>query len=347
MRQRVTARQVAERAGVSRATVSFVLNDVHGSRITPETRERVLQAAEELGYHPDISGRRLATGQTHLIAYVERQPPGEVFSDGFWPEVLHGIHDTALEAGYEVMFAPDATLEGKSRCTRILQGGYADGAIISGPRVDDQELIELLESNAPIVLQGSWPDSDVMAVDVDNIASAKIATEHLIDLGHSQVGLILHAPKVYHATIDRQTGYQQALDERNIPANPDLVAQANFSPASGEAAMAELLALQAPPTAVFATSDTVAIGALRAIRRQGLQVPQDIAVVGFDDISYTEYFDPPLTTIRLPAYELGRASAELLMSILAGQNPEPKRRLLASELIVRSSCGARQAVKSN
>lgn len=343
MRQRVTARQVAERAGVSRATVSFVLNDVHGARIAPETRNRVLDAAEELDYHPDISGRRLATGQTNLIAYVERQTPRQVFSDGFWPEVLHGVHDTALSANYEVMFAPDAILEGESRCTRLLRGGYVDGAIISGPRVDDEELITLLEAGAPIVLQGSWPDPEVLAVDVDNVSSAKKATDHLLDLGYSQVGLILHANQVYNAAKDRLDGYKKALASRGITFEHALVAQADFTPTSGEAAMNSLLELPSPPSAVFCTSDTVAIGAMRAIRRHGLRVPEDIAIVGFDDIPLAEYFDPSLTTIRLPAYQLGQASADLLLALLEGRVPESKRRLLQSELVIRRSCGAQKS----
>lgn len=346
MRQRVTARQVAERAGVSRATVSFVLNDVRGARIRQETRDRVLSAAEELGYHPDITGRRLATGQTNLIAYVERQTPQQVFSDGFWPEVLHGIHDTALAADHEVMFAPDAVLDGESRCTRLLRGGYVDGAIISGPRVDDEELLDLLEAGAPIVLQGSWPDPEVMAVDVDNVASAKLATEHLLDLGHSQVALILHAPEAYNAAKDRMAGYRQALAERGVNFNPSWVAHADFTPISGERAMQQLLQLPDRPSAVFATSDTVAIGAMRAIRRQGLRIPQDMAIVGFDDIPLAEYYSPPLTTVRLPAYQLGEASAAMLMDLLANKPPEPRRRLLDSELIVRSSCGALQTTKA-
>lgn len=340
MRQRVTARQVAERAGVSRATVSFVLNDVSGSRIRQETRERVLDAAEELGYHPDVTGRRLATGQTNLIAYVERQSPEKVFSDGFWPKVLHGIHDSALAAEYEVMFAPDAVRGGESRCTRLLRGGYVDGAIISGPRVDDQELLDLLDAGAPIVLQGSWPDPEVWAVDVDNVTSAKQATEHLLDLGHSQVALILHASKSYNAASDRFAGYQQALADHGLEFQPHLVAQADFTPESGEEAMEQLLELPDRPGAVFATSDTVAIGAMRSIRRHGLSIPQDVAIVGFDDIPLAEYFDPPLTTIRLPAYELGQASAALLMAALANEGREPKRKLLQSKLIVRRSCGA-------
>jgi DNA-binding LacI/PurR family transcriptional regulator len=175
---------------------------------------------------------------------------------------------------------------------------------------------------------------------VDNVTSAKQATEHLLDLGHSQVALILHASKSYNAASDRFAGYQQALADHGLEFQPHLVAQADFTPESGEEAMEQLLELPDRPGAVFATSDTVAIGAMRSIRRHGLSIPQDVAIVGFDDIPLAEYFDPPLTTIRLPAYELGQASAALLMAALANEGREPKRKLLQSKLIVRRSCGA-------
>lgn len=341
MKRRVTSRQVAERAGVSRTTVSFVLNDVPDMRIPLETRERVQRAAEELGYHPNASARRLVTGQTNLIAYVERQAPDHIFTDGFWPEVLRGAHDAALSQDYEVLYAPDAIVEGMGRCARLLLGNHVDGAIISGPREGDRELVRLIELGAPLVIQGSWPDRSIPAVDVDNAFAAKKAVRYLVDLGHTKIGLMLHAPAEYIASRDRRIGFEEALAEAGVAREPDWIVQANFTPESGEAAMEQLLTGEDRPTAVFATSDTIAIGGMMAARRAGLKIPDDIAFIGFDDIPMARYQEPPLSTVRLPAYDLGRESGKLMTEILSGRMPDSAHRTLQSELVIRQSCGGR------
>lgn len=341
MERRVTARQVAERAGVSRATVSFVLNDSPGMRIRDETRTRVLNAARDLGYHPNASARRLVTGQTNLIAYVERQAPERAFTDTFWPEVLRGVHDAARASDHEVLFAPDDGAEpGDGRCTRLLRGNHVDGVILSGPRSDDREVAQLIEESAAIVLQGDWPGVEVPSVDIDNQSAARSATEHLIRLGHRRIGALVHAPPAYTAAEARLQGYLEALEQHSVPLKQELIARAHFTPASGERALQQLLELESRPTAVFATSDTVAIGAMRAARRAGLSIPQDLALVGFDDVPISRYVDPPLTSVRLPAYRLGWACADLLFQVMEGETQDQSRLLLDTELIVRRSCGA-------
>lgn len=340
MPRRVTSRQVAELAGVSRTTVSFVLNDVPSARIGETTRTKVLEAARTLGYHPHASARRLVTGQTNLIAYVERHATAQVFSDSFWPEVLRGVHDGALEFDHELLFAPDLVLNGAGRTSRLLLGNYVDGVIISGPQTEDHEVIDLLELGVPIVIQGAWPDPEVPSVDVDNRAAACAATEHLIQLGHERIGIILHAPASYTSASLRYEGYRDALAQHDLAHRAALESQALFTPESGEAAMDHILDSEGRPTAVFTTSDTVAIGAMRSARRHGLSIPDDMALVGFDDVPISRYIEPALTTVRLPAYDLGRASAALMQEILQEAQPEQSRRILPSELIVRRSCGA-------
>ncbi|MGA9192549.1 MAG: LacI family DNA-binding transcriptional regulator [Anaerolineales bacterium] len=332
-----TIRDVARRANVGLGTVSRVLND--SPQVSETTRARVLDAAEALGFHPNISARRLVTGETRQIAYIERQSPAHVFSDSFWPQVLRGIHDAAQESGHEVLFAPDNKVQGQGRAGRLLRRNHVDGVIISGPRKDDAEVLSLIEEDAPLVVQGAWPDPHVPSVDVDNHAAAYQATDHLIGLGHRRIAIIIHSPAAYTSSMERYGGYRQALIDHGIPEDPALVGRARFTPASGERAMEALLKLDPMPTALFATSDTVAIGAMAAIRRHGLSVPGDFAVVGFDDVPIARYLDPPLTTIRLPAYELGKHSARLLVSRLAGEPLESPRHVLRSELIVRHSCG--------
>ncbi|MEJ2551268.1 MAG: LacI family DNA-binding transcriptional regulator [Anaerolineales bacterium] len=338
MRKRVTARDVADRAGVSRTTVSFVLNNVPGMRISEETRQRVLEAARDIDYHPNISARRLVTGRSYIIAYVERQSPKEAFADAFFPEALHGVHDAVYAAGYEVLFAPTEIDSGARRCSRLLRGGHVDGIILSGPRADDEELRDLLQTNAPIVLQGHMPGVPVASVDVDNVRAASMAVQHLIDLGFDDICMIVHAPLAFTAASARFQGYQQTLEENGLAYIEDRIQIADFTPVSGEEAMERLVETRPNTKAIFISSDTVAIGAIRAARRNGLRVPEDIAVIGFDDIPMAVYNEPPLTTIRLPAYGIGWGAANLLMRIISGDEVRQKNVLLETDLVVRSSC---------
>jgi len=340
MVKRVTSKEVAELAGVSRTTVSFVLNDVLGMRISEDTRQRVLDAARQLGYHPNVSARRLVTGKTSILAYVERQSAERAFADAILPQVLRGVYDAASENGYEVLLAPIPLRSGIDRCEYLLRGGHVDGIILSGPRSDDDGLRDLLTGDFPIVLQGQWPDVNVASVDIDNKSAAQIAVRHLINLGHTRIGVLLHAPLVFTAASARLQGCQAALQEAGLPFSPSQMAAADFSPSSGEAAMNALLDRNLDLSAVFATSDTVAIGAMQAVKSRGYRIPQDVAVVGFDDIPMSVYHEPPLTTMRLPAYGIGWAAADLLTRMIDGCDTAPSTDLLETELIVRSSCGS-------
>lgn len=340
MVKRVTSRDVAELAGVSRTTVSFVLNDVAGMRISADTRQRVLDAAAELEYHPNASARRLVTGQTRILAYVERQSPERAFADAILPQILRGVHDAAATAGFEVLFAPIPVRSGQGRCEQLLRGGHVDGIILSGPRTDDDDLRRILAAGAPIVLQGQWPDISVASVDVDNFKAAKMATEYLISLGHEQLGIILHAPQVFTAAEARLRGFKAALKAHGLPFHDDLIVTADFSPQSGELAMQQILQQSQKLTAIFVTSDTVAIGAIRAAKRLQFRVPEDLSFIGFDDIPMAVYYEPPLSTVRLPAYGIGWGAAELLIRMVSSEEAVTTTDLLETELVLRSSCKA-------
>jgi LacI family transcriptional regulator len=187
---------------------------------------------------------------------------------------------------------------------------------------------------------GQLPGSNFPFVDVDNQGGAALATRHLIGLGHKRIALITNAAPVYTASADRLAGYRQALEAAGLPFAPELVRYGNFTPQSGVAAMEELLQVEPRPSAVFVASDTVALGALQCLRRRGLRIPEDLAVVGFDDIPLVEFIDPPLTTVRLPAFGLGWGAGELLTRMIAGEEINNPRIILETELIVRESCGA-------
>jgi DNA-binding LacI/PurR family transcriptional regulator len=340
MTKRSTALDVAKKAGVSRTTVSFVLNNVKGVRISPETRERVLAATQALNYHPNASARQLVTGRTWTLAYVERQFPEHAFGDAFMPQVLRGVHDVAADQGFEVLVAAVPIEDEHGRCAQLVAGHHVDGLILSGPRSDDEDLLRLIESEAAIVIQGQAPKPDVPSVDVDNAAAARRATQHLLDLGHTRVGMIAHTSQRYTASRERVSGFRQEMEGRGQSVGRNWVIEADFTPASGEQAMDHLLEAHPELTAVLAGSDTVATGALRSARRHGRRVPDDLALVGFDDIPLSRYLDPPLTTMRLPAYALGKAAAEMVMRLIEGEMPDPPRLLLETELIVRQSCGS-------
>jgi LacI family transcriptional regulator len=340
MPKRATARDVAEKAGVSRTTVSFVLNDVAGIRISDDTRRAVLQAAADLGYHPDATARRMVSGRTRVLGFVLHQRPDQAYTDHFVPTVLNGFAQAASEQGYKVLFETIPPGEGAANFTGLLQERHVDGIALSGPRSDDDDLLRLHAAGAPIVLLGQLPGSQLAFVDVDNRGGAALATQHLLDLGHRRIGLITNADPVYTASADRLAGYRHALEAAGLPFNPAWVRYGNFTPQSGGEAMTALLDAAADLTAIFVASDTVALGALAALRRAGRVVPDDMALVGFDDVPMAEYLDPPLTTVRLPAYGLGWGAGELLTRRLAGEEIRHPQLLLETELIVRESSGA-------
>lgn len=339
MAKRATARAVAERAGVSRTTVSFVLNNVPGIRISDETRRLVLEAARALDYHPDATARRMVSGRTQVVGFVLRQNPDQAFADRFMPTVLDGFSQAATAQDYKVLFETIAPNDDSGGYTRLLRERHVDGIVLSGPRTDDEELLKLHSTGAPVVLLGQLPGSAIPSVDVNNRGGAAMATEHLLARGHRRIGLITNADPVYTAAADRLAGYQQALEAAGLAFAPGLVRYGNFTPQSGAEAMAQLLDLPEPPTAVFVASDTVALGALQAVRRSGRRVPDDVALVGFDDVPLSEFIDPPLTTVRLPAFGLGWGAAEMLHRLITGDEIRVAQLILDTELIVRESSG--------
>jgi LacI family transcriptional regulator len=312
-------------------------------RIPDETRQRVQEAARRLNYHPDATARRMASRRTHVIGFVLRQNSDQVFADHFLPQVLNGLSRAASAQGYHTLFEPIPPEDKASAYTRLIRERHVDGIVVSGPRFDDQALLQIHAEGAPVVLLGQLPHTNIPFVDVNNVGGARVATAHLLSLGHRRIGFITNAPLAYTASADRLAGYRQALAEAGQHYDESLVRFGNFTPQSGQAAMHELLSIVPRPTAMFVASDTVALGALHTIREHGLRVPDDLALVGFDDIPLAEFVVPPLTTIRLPAAGEGWGAAELLIRLIEGEdeirNPQI---ILDTELIVRESCGARR-----
>lgn len=335
--RRPTSRDVARLAGVSRTTVSLVLNDVPDVKISPETRERVRAAARELDYYPDVSARRLVSGKTRTIALIWHRGPAQTYRDAVLPGFLQGMTRSAQKMGYHVLFRP---IDPDDSYVELARGRHTDGLVLSGPRSDDPHLLELHEEGFPLVLHGQLPGTDIPSVDIDNIRAAEMAVNHLIALEHRHIVMVTNAPPPYTACCQRMEGYRQALEGSGIPYDESLIQFGNFDEESGQRAMENLLTHNEQPTAAFIASDMVAIGAIRSIRDRGLRVPDNIAVVGFDDIAAARFMVPALTTIHVPTYGLGWSAAEVLIRIIEQDPQSQSQVLLDTELVVRESCGA-------
>jgi LacI family transcriptional regulator len=338
--KRITSKDVALHAGVSRTTVSLVLNNVAGVQIPSRTRNRVLQAAKELGYVPEAAAKALASRRSNIIGLVLTRNPHHIGSDAFLTQILDILTDQVRKHGMRLLLDiieethhPDIYIE-LARARRI------DGIILSGPTHSDKALQVLANEGFPTVIMGELPGSSFYSIDIDNFAAAQMAVEHLIKLGHTRIGMITNAPLTYTASTERLRGYRFALEQAGLAFEENLVRYGDFDPQSGYEQMNQLLDQRPAMSAVFAASDVIAIGAMGAAREIGLRIPDDIALIGFDDIPFARYLDPPLSTVYLPATELASKALEVLFHLIAHQPPRSKHIRLDTQLVVRHSCGA-------
>jgi LacI family transcriptional regulator len=336
--RQVTSQDVANHAGVSRTTVSLVLNGVESIKISPETRQKVFDSAAELGYVPNAMAQALVSRWTQAIGLVFTRQPHHIASDSFLPQVLDGMLEVIRANNLRLLIDIIEPEHQERAYHQLVRAKRIDGIVFSGPRVDDIALVNLEKDGFPTVLMGQLPGSSFHSVDVDNRLAARQAVEYLISLGHRQIACITNAPVSYSASADRLLGYREALDQAGIPYMDDLVRFGDFEPESGYAQMSGLLAAGTPFTAGFVASDSVLIGANAAIRERGLRIPDDISLVGFDDIAWAQYAYPPLTTVRLPAQALGTQACTMLLQILSGESIPEKNLVLPTELIIRQSC---------
>jgi LacI family transcriptional regulator len=337
--RRVTSHEVAKLAGVSQSTVSIVLTGKQSIRISDATRQRVLQAAHQLGYHPNAAARALVRQQTRTIGLIVRECAEHMRENPFLPAVIEGISSVAEASDFLLLVQPVENARHPDFYMKLVLEGNVDGIIFSPTNLDDRFLIEQHPRNIPTVLWGRLPGIDLPFVDVDNAKAARTAVEHLIAQGHRRIACITVSTVEELASADRLRGYRLALETHGLPFDEAIVRYGNFDEQSGFEAMRSLLAMTHRPSAVFVASDVVAFGALRATRSAGLNVPQDLAVVGFDDIPASKYVSPPLTTVRLPVRELGVIATQMLLEMFQTGN-RPDSRLLDTELVIRESCGA-------
>ena len=337
--RRVTSTDVAKAANVSRTTVSLVLNDVKGIQIGEQTRLRVLQAAKDLGYVPNAAARALVSNRAQIIGLLLTRSPQHIASDGFLTQILDGLIEIVRAQGMRLLIDIIDPEHQKEVYLQLVRAKHIDGVILSGPRFDDEALQALVEDGFPMVLMGDIPGQDFYSVDVDNFAASRMAVSHLEKLGHTRIACITNASLSYTAASDRLRGYRSALEAANLPFDESIVRYGDFNINSGYAQMTNLLEAGVKFTAAFVASDEIALGAKAAIRDRGLKVPDDIALVGFDDLPIAFYMDPPLTTVHLPALDLARHACEMLIDILHGKSPARKQEILETYLVVRQSCG--------
>lgn len=338
--KRVTSQDVADLAGVSRTTVSLVLNEVQDIKISPATRRRVFHAARELGYVPDAAAQALASRRSQIVGLILTRSPHHVASDAFLTQTLDGLIEVTHQHNMRLIIDIIEPKHQKEVYLQMARAKHIDGILLSGPRFDDDALRALDDDGFPTVLLGQLPGADFCSVDVDNRAAAKDAVAHLLNLGHTRVACVTNASSSYTAAADRLLGYRQALEDHGIDFDPALVRYGDFDPKSGYESMADLLECGKDFSAVFVASDTVALGAVAAVHEHGLVIPDNIALVGFDDLSFSRYLSPPLTTVRLPAVGLARRAAEMMIQLLESGKIACRQVLLDTRLIVRKSCGA-------
>lgn len=326
-----TIREVAESAGVSYATVSHVINNTR--LVSPETRERVLAAMDALNYHPNALARSLRQGKTNTIGLVLPDS-----ANPFFAEISRSIEDEAFKKGYSV-FLCNTELDTQRELfyVDVLSKKQVDGIIFVAAGEQADSLDFLLRRRMPVVMiDRDVPNVEVDAVLTDNQLGGFLATRHLLELGHRRIACIA-GPSSITPSAERIIGYRRALEEAGLPYDETLVIRGDYHSQSGMEITHTILQMDPRPTAIFALNDLMALGALRAASEAGYSVPQDLAVVGYDDLELARFTNPPLTTIAQPKKEVGARAIDLLVDRMSRKSRAPSRLVLPPELIVRRS----------
>ncbi|WP_327005597.1 LacI family transcriptional regulator [Dactylosporangium sp. NBC_01737] len=330
---RPTLDEVASRAGVGRGTVSRVVNG--SPQVSPEARAAVQKAIDELGYVPNRAARALVTQRTDSVALVVSESEERVFGEPFFAGIVRGVSSALADTQLQLWLAMAQSPAERQRVEHHLTNQHVDGVMLLSLH-DADPLPGLLEQRGLPVVLGGRParmladgtpgvgagtlGTDVAFVDADNEGGARLAVGHLLDRNRRRIAAIA-GPQDMAAGVSRLAGYREAIERSGLPVDETLIAYGDFSEASGERAIHELLARNADVDAVFAASDLMAVGALRALRELGRRVPDDVSLVGFDDVAIARQTDPPLTTVHQPVEAMGREMVRLLLARIAGAAP--------------------------
>jgi DNA-binding LacI/PurR family transcriptional regulator len=326
---------VAAVAGVSKSTVSRVING--SEAVSPAARDLVRGVIARTGYRPNRAARSLVTRRTGSIGLVVSEPEGRVFSDPFFASMVRGVSVVVRERDIQLALLLADDESGQQQVLDYLRDGDLDGALLISPHARDPLPRRLVEEHLPAALSARpLHPTAISFVDVDSRAGARLAVGHLVDRGRTRIATIA-GPQDMSAGQDRLTGYRQALRRHRLPADAGLIGYGNFTRSSGADAMEEILSRTAPPDGLFVASDLMALGALAVLAERGLRVPQDVAVVGFDDSVAAVEARPALTTVHQPVEAMARALALTLLDRIADPDHPVTSQIFPPRLVVRRS----------
>jgi DNA-binding LacI/PurR family transcriptional regulator len=333
-RAQPTLEEVAARAGVSRATVSRVIND--SPRVSEVARAQVLAAIGELGYVPNRAARSLVTRRSNSIALIIAEPGTRLFSDPYFAGIVRGVSQGLAPTDEQLVLLMRQSADDLPRMERYLQNGHVDGVLMVSLHGDDDLPVRLQQRGVPVVVGGRpLVGGDVAYVDADNSGGAHRAVTHLIASGRTHIATIT-GPLDMGVGVDRRDGYRTAIVEAGAEVDPRYITEGDFGEDSGYEATRVLLHRVPEIDAIFAASDLMAVGALRALTEAGKAVPDDVALIGFDDSVAARTADPPLSTVRQPVARMGREMTRLLLDLIAGV-PRNPHMVLDTELVLRRS----------
>lgn len=335
-RRRVTHRDVAEKAGVSSTTVSFVLNGRTEANISEDTQRRVRDAARALGYMPSAAAQALVSGRSQTIGFV--MSGMNHFPSLTTSELIFGVFSVARQHNLRLLVDEVYEKDQNDSYLELAQAKSIDGLIITDPSLNNPGIEFLASHNFPVVVLGNLTDPRLCTIDFDNYGGARAVMEHLLSLGHTRIACITHTSDLSTSgAFERLQAYKDALAKAGILYDERLVRYGVLTEQSGYENMLNLLDEGLAPTAVFALTDIEAVGAMAAIQKRGLTIPEQIAVAGFDDTPSAAYLNPPLTSVKLPFRELGRRAGEMLVDLVE-ENSEPGRHVkIPIQLNIRKS----------
>lgn len=333
---KLTIKDIARLADVSTATVSRVINNVDLNKVSKETRDRVKSIIKEHKYVPDMAGFSLATGKKTTLGLII---PGENFLvySYYFSEILRGVVRAANESSYKLILLT-YEVDGAEAYKNIVRSKSVEGLIFVGSEINDKRVFELKKENIPFVLVNNYiQGQDICYIDSNNRQGAFKATEYLIQLGHKKIAFI-RGPEISMNAEDRYTGFKEAMKEYHIPIHREFVRTGNFNREISYRVICDILKLKDWPTAIFAADDTMCISALEAVRHVGLNVPDDISLVGFNNSPESVVVTPRLTTVEQNIFSLGYEAGNLLISQIREKNPGFMHKLINTSLIIRDSC---------
>jgi LacI family transcriptional regulator len=331
-----TIKDISQAANVSTATVSHVINN--SRYVSEETRLQVLEAVQRLNYQPSAIARGLRTKKTNTLALIIPDITNPYFSD-----LTRGFQDTADEKGYLVVLCnTDRSLDREKRFLETMWQQRVEGIVLNPSKVTAKDLLQIVKARIPVVMIGSQVEqNDFDKIMVDNVRGGYDAVHYLCGLGHKRIGLVCGL-RTTSSSLQRYQGYLEALSKNSLPFDEQLVAEGEITYDGGYQCIRQLLSLSSPPTAIFATSDIMALGAKAGIEDAGFRIPADISVIGFDDIPDVSRTRPRLTTIAQPKYQMGQVAAGILFEQIDSNNTLPRRKvILEHTLVVRESTGVR------